>query len=238
MKNCTDSRHSVHNGISLTRGEHWYENSVRLFSHCAGSLLFSFNSKKICAQNVRNTIGSEHKQWVTAIVSHISRSLTNTVSLSLSSVSRLYSYRRHPLSGFLRIGFASLISLALFLSLSPWNECYSIAQSGIFLKNRPLLQSWQIIFGSLSVVVFCAAFRAHCICVYSLTFCFNLFDEVYGSQYIYVAEGGRFCCQAKRRSWGTNKSSILRAYWWMGGGFLGHGTYNWSNFPHIGKWPW
>lgn len=218
MKNCTDSRHSVHNGISLTRGEHWYENPVWLFSHCADSLLFSFNSKKICAQNVPSTIASEHKQWVTAIVSHISRSLTNTVSLS--SVSRLYIVTVVTLY----LGSCVLVSLlwflSLFLSLSPWNECYSIAQSGIFLKNRPLLQSWQIIFGSLSVVVFCAAFRAHCICVYSLTFCFNLFDEVYGSQYIYVAEGGRFCCQAKRKSWGTNKSSILRAYWWIEWWFL------------------
>lgn len=166
MKNCTDSRHSVHNGISLTRGEHWYENSVRLFSHCAGSLLFSFNSKKICAQSVPSTIGSEHKQWVTAIVSHISRSLTNTVSLSLSSVSRLYKITVVTL----HLGSCVLVSLlwflSLFLSLSPWNECYSIAQSGIFLKNRPLLQSWQIIFGSLSVVVFCAVSRALYLCLF------------------------------------------------------------------------
>lgn len=136
------------NGISLTSGEHWYENPVRLVSHCAGSLLLSFNSKKICAQNVRSTIGSEHKQWVTAIVSHISRSLTNTVSLALS---RQYHVSiKLPSSPFIWVPANWFRFFDFSRSFSPWNECYSIAQSGIFLKNRPLLQSWQIIFGSLS----------------------------------------------------------------------------------------
>lgn len=181
------------NGISLTRGEHWYENPVRLVSHCAGSLLLSFNSKKICAQTVRSTIGSEHKQWVTAIVSHISRalSLIQFLSLSLSSVSRLYIVTVS--SPFIWVPANWFRFFDFSRSFSPWNECYSIAQSGIFLKNRPLLQSWQIIFGSLSGsgILRRRFARAHCICVYSLTFLFfNLFDEVYGSQYIYVAERG------------------------------------------------
>lgn len=178
------------NGISLTRGEHWYENPVRVVSHCAGSLLLSFNSKKICAQNVRSTIGSEHKQWVTAIVSH---ALSLIQFLSLSSVSRLYIVTVS--SPFIWVPAYWFRFFDFSRSFSPWNECYSIAQSGIFLKNRPLLQSWQIIFGSLSGsgILRRRFARAHCICVYSLTFLFfNLVDEVSGSQYMYVCCGGSF----------------------------------------------
>lgn len=124
-------------------------------------------------------------------------SLIQFLSLSLSLSRQYHVSIKLPSSPFIWVPayWFRFFDFSRSLSPSPWNECYSIAQSGIFLKNRPLLQSWQIIFGSLSGSgILRRRFAcAHCICVYSLTFLFfNLFDEVYGSQYMYVRWGGSF----------------------------------------------
>lgn len=136
----------------------------------------------------RNTNNGSRQSFLT-----LSRSLTNTVSLafSLVSITSLYSYRRHPSSGFLRISFASLISLVLSLREM---SAIQLRRVGFFWKIVPCFSLDKSYLVRFLVVVFCAAVsRAHCICVYSLTFLFfNLFDEVYGSQYMYVCWGGSF----------------------------------------------
>lgn len=133
IENCT-----VHSSLPTSQ----YGVCVDIRTQFEEFLTAPWDLKKICAHCVRSTIGAEHKQYGLRRQTPLALPLTNlspSLTLCGSTAQRI---------GLRPVVFSLSFSLFCFL----WNELLEDYRVG-FLENRPLLQSWQIIFGSLSFLV-------------------------------------------------------------------------------------